>query len=116
MEAAGFEPQTVKGVELISGQASTLNVSLKVGTAATHVNVEEAVPLLQTATATIGSEVNNQQLTELPAGSGMSGINQVGGTGLNQTNLAHDAGTLSAFPERDGYNIIPYLNVALCPP
>jgi len=42
---------------------------------------------------------------------GFERINQVSGTGLNQTDLASDAGTLSAFPERDGYNILPYLNV-----
>jgi hypothetical protein len=64
--AKGFTTQTIQNVVLASGQGSTLNVSMVVGTAVTELTVAEKAPLLETTTATLGSEVDSQQLTTLP--------------------------------------------------
>jgi hypothetical protein len=65
--AEGFQAQTLTNISLISGQGSTLNVVLKVGAASASVVVTEATPLLDTTTATIGTALQEQQLTELPS-------------------------------------------------
>jgi hypothetical protein len=65
--APGFETQTLTGIELMSGQARTITATLKIGTTAAKVDVEESAPLLQTATATVGNEVDNRQFTDLPS-------------------------------------------------
>jgi hypothetical protein len=43
-----------------------LNVTLKLGTAVTSIEVHEVTPLLDTTTATIGASLQGQELTELP--------------------------------------------------
>ena len=67
VEGRGFETQTIHGIALVSGQASTLNVNLKVGSASTRVDVTEVAPLLETATATVGNEVTSQEFVDLPS-------------------------------------------------
>jgi hypothetical protein len=62
----GFETQTLTGIVLAAGQGSTLNVTLSVGRTVTQVDVKEAPPLLQTTTATVGSEVSGTEVTSLP--------------------------------------------------
>ena len=62
----GFATKTTQNIEMISGQGSTLNVTLELGAEATRVTVDTQAPLLQTTTATLGSEVGVEQLTELP--------------------------------------------------
>jgi hypothetical protein len=64
--AKGFSTKTTQNVEMGSGQGSTLNVTLELGTSATEVTVGAEAPLLQTTTATLGSEVGKEQLTSLP--------------------------------------------------
>ncbi|MBZ5564902.1 MAG: TonB-dependent receptor, partial [Acidobacteriia bacterium] len=62
----GFTTKTIQNIPLISGQGSTLNVTVQVGAAVTHVTVTEIAPLLQTTTATLGSQVGTEQLTSIP--------------------------------------------------
>src|SRR5262245_54621679 len=64
--AKGFTKKTTQNIELISGQGSTLNVALEIGSEATEVNVSSEAPLLQTSTATLGSEVESEQMVSLP--------------------------------------------------
>jgi hypothetical protein len=64
--AGGFQAQTFTNILLTSGQGSTLNVSLSVSQAVQQVTVNEAPPLLESTTATLGSEVDSQQFTQLP--------------------------------------------------
>jgi len=66
IKASGFADEALTNITLSSGQASTLNASLKVGKAAEQITVSEAPPLLQSATATVGTVVDSKQLTELP--------------------------------------------------
>ena len=66
IKASGFADETLTDITLSSGQASTLNASLKVGKAAEEITVSAAPPLLQSATATVGTVVGSKQLNELP--------------------------------------------------
>jgi hypothetical protein len=66
VKASGFQPQTLTGVELTSGQGSTLNVSLTLARATQEVTVTQAPPLLETTTATLGATVDSHQFTQLP--------------------------------------------------
>ena len=67
VKAGGFQPQTLTGIVLASGQGSTLNVSMKVSEAVQEMTVNEAPPLLETTTATLGSVVNSNQFTATSA-------------------------------------------------
>ena len=66
VKANSFEAQTLTNIVLIAGQGSTLNVSLLVGKTVTEMEVKEAPPLLQTTTATVGSEVSGSQFQAFP--------------------------------------------------
>ncbi len=66
VSAPGFKKEELTAVDLSSGQASTLNASIKLLQSSGQVTVTEAPPLLQTTNATIGSVVEAQQVTELP--------------------------------------------------
>jgi len=66
VKAPSFEAQTLTDILLVAGQGSTLNVSLSVGKTVTEMEVKEAPPLLQTTTATVGSEVMGSQFEALP--------------------------------------------------
>ncbi|MGH9328389.1 MAG: TonB-dependent receptor [Terriglobia bacterium] len=66
VRASGFQPRTLTGVILTSGQGSTLNVTLGLSEAVQQVTVKEAPPLLQTTTAAVGGEVTGRQFTSLP--------------------------------------------------
>ena len=67
VRAQGFKPETIPGFALSSGQASTLNVTLVLMSAAEQITVTEAPALLQTTTATVGSVVQSKQVNELRA-------------------------------------------------
>lgn len=65
-KASGFRDEKITEVVLSSGQASTLNVAMKLGAATEQVTVTEAPPLLQTTNATVGATVDSKQVRELP--------------------------------------------------
>jgi hypothetical protein len=52
--ARGFQPQTVTGISLTTGQGTTLNVTLGVAKAITQLEVKETSPLLQTTSSAVG--------------------------------------------------------------
>jgi Carboxypeptidase regulatory-like domain/TonB dependent receptor len=66
VRAEGFEAQTVTNIVLAAGQGSTLNVTLTLAKAVTRVEVKQAPPLLQTTTATVGSEITGTEFVALP--------------------------------------------------
>ena len=66
VSAPGFRSETFISIGLSSGQASTLNVPLKLAIAADQVTVTAAPPLLQTSDATIGAVVQGKMISELP--------------------------------------------------
>src|SRR5215470_20097431 len=72
---SGFPTETFAEFDLSSGQATTINVVLRLATPGVTVNVVDAPPLLQTTTATVGQGIDHQQLSELPiAGRNISNL------------------------------------------
>ena len=66
VEVPGFAPEKRSNISLSSGQASTLNVTLRVAATTAEITVLEAPPLLQTSDATLGTAVESKQIRELP--------------------------------------------------
>jgi Carboxypeptidase regulatory-like domain len=64
--AAGFQTSTITSIEVQVGQIVREDVALKVGSTTTTIEVTSSAPLLSTDSATIGTVVSNQQLTDLP--------------------------------------------------
>jgi hypothetical protein len=64
--ATGFETINVPNIEVQVGQIVREDLELKVGEATTTIQVYADVPLLSTDSATLGTVVTNQQLTDLP--------------------------------------------------
>src|SRR5438270_1319574 len=63
---SGFVEQKTQPFELSSGQAGSMNITLQVAGQASTVTVQEAAPILQTTSASLGSVVTSTQVTELP--------------------------------------------------
>ena len=64
--ATGFQTINTSNIEVQVGQIVREDLRLKVGEATTTVQVYTDVPILSTDTATLGTVMNNQQLTDLP--------------------------------------------------
>ncbi|MBV9180091.1 MAG: carboxypeptidase regulatory-like domain-containing protein [Acidobacteria bacterium] len=64
--AAGFATTSTPSLQLQVGQNARVDLQLKVGPSTTTVQVNAESPLLGTDTATMGTVVTNQQLTDLP--------------------------------------------------
>jgi hypothetical protein len=68
VEMGGFKTYTATDVQIISEQSNAFNVSLQVGTAGEQVQVNgDAVPLIDTQTATVSGTVTAQQIQALPS-------------------------------------------------
>jgi hypothetical protein len=65
-ESQGFQPTEVTGVVLQVNQIATVNVQLTIGAVSQTVKVTATAPLLDTATATVGTDVNNTSVVTLP--------------------------------------------------
>ncbi len=63
---SGFADELRTGINLVVGQAATVDLELKVGQAAQAVTVEGDAPLVDATTSDISGLVNGQQITELP--------------------------------------------------
>ena len=66
IEAAGFKTFNQRGLVLEIGDVRKLDAVLEIGQLSDSVNVEAAVPLLQTADSTVGTVINNKQIEDLP--------------------------------------------------
>lgn len=66
VKAAGFRDETISGVLLSGGQASTLDANMRLAQANEQITVTEATPLLQTANANVGAVIEQKKLQSLP--------------------------------------------------
>ncbi len=85
--APGFAPSELKGVAVQLNQTATANLSLKIGTVSTAVNVVEAAAVIDTTTAQIQNTFNTKEAADLP--------NTTIGVGVINLSLL-DAGVASA--------------------
>jgi outer membrane receptor protein involved in Fe transport len=65
-EKDGFQTQTQTGIAVETASISSVDITLKVGSAAETVNVDASVPLLQTESSAVSQVVENQTITNLP--------------------------------------------------
>src|SRR3984885_11501569 len=66
VEAAGFKKLEHKGVVILTQINSTLDLALEIGQVSEQVNVIAEAPALQTADASTGQLIQNQQIVDLP--------------------------------------------------
>jgi len=66
VNANGFQTTTTSVIEVHVGQIAREDLALKVGSSTTTIEVTTESPLINTDSATIGTVVSNQQLTDLP--------------------------------------------------
>jgi Carboxypeptidase regulatory-like domain len=66
VDAPGFKVLNQHSVVLELGDVRKLDAELQIGQASESVSVESSSPLLQTADATVGTVINNQQIENLP--------------------------------------------------
>ena len=64
--AKGFGSAVFNHVEVIVGQSARVDVDLKLGDVSTKVEVTAAAPLLNTESGTVGQEITNKQIVDLP--------------------------------------------------
>jgi len=66
VKASGFSSAEIKNVEVIVGQSARADVPLRIGETSTLVEVTGSVPLLNTESGTLGQEITNEQIVDLP--------------------------------------------------
>ena len=66
VEMAGFAAQELKNVILAVNQQANLNFTLAPGSVSQSVTVTEALPLLDTGNATLGTDVTNEYVRDIP--------------------------------------------------
>jgi len=66
VEFKGFRTYDRSGMQLGVGQEARLDITLQPGEQAQTVTVTEALPLVETTTATLTGTISNQSITELP--------------------------------------------------
>ena len=66
LTATGFETINATNIEVQVGQIVREDLVLKIGEATTTVQVYASIPMLSTDSATLGTVMTNQQLTDLP--------------------------------------------------
>jgi len=64
--AADFETAQVNNVEVIVGQSARVDVTLRIGETSTKIEVVSTSPLLNTESGTLGHEIANKQIVDLP--------------------------------------------------
>jgi outer membrane receptor protein involved in Fe transport len=65
-ELSGFQPYDFKGVIVNLGQATDINIDLKVAGVAESVNVTAESPLIQTSSSSVGGNVDIARIESLP--------------------------------------------------
>src|SRR5690349_15266510 len=66
VESPGFKKFEQKGVVVATQQFLTLDATVEVGAVSESIQVNEEVPLIETANASQGQVLDRQQLTDLP--------------------------------------------------
>jgi hypothetical protein len=68
VEKDGFQKQVLSKVRIIADQPNTVNVVLAVGAAAQTVTVDASLaPVLETATASVGGQISENQIQHMPS-------------------------------------------------
>jgi len=66
VSAGGFGTSQVSNVEVLIGQSARVDVELKIGDVSTKVEVNATAALLNTESGTLGQEITNRQIVDLP--------------------------------------------------
>ena len=66
VEKSGFKTTVISGIQLLVNQHARINAQLQVGQLATTVEVSGATPLVDTATASVGTVIEQQEVVDLP--------------------------------------------------
>ena len=98
VEAPGFRPELKEGVVLQVDQESSLNFNMRPAGSHTEVNVSEAAPILDTDSASLGTDITNEFVKQIPLPNrnffGLvflnAGVSEVAGAGTNDN---YPAGT-----------------------
>ena len=65
-EKAGFEKQTHTGIQVETGEITSVDLSLAIGSITQTVIVDAAIPQLKTESAAVADVVENQTITDMP--------------------------------------------------
>jgi hypothetical protein len=66
-ELAGFRTVTREGVEILVGQTATINMQMATGGVSETLTVTAEAPLIDTATSSLGTNIDPRQVSELPS-------------------------------------------------
>ena len=66
VQKGGFQSQTRKGIKVVTGQISAVDVTLAVGDVSQSVSVDATVPLLQADSAAVSDVVENATIVDMP--------------------------------------------------
>ncbi len=64
--ATGFGTAEINNVEVIVGQSARADVALRLGETSTKIEVTATTTLINTESGTLGQEITNRQITDLP--------------------------------------------------
>jgi hypothetical protein len=98
---AGFQTQKRDGIVLLTGQTLNLNISLAVGSETQSVEVTSAAPLIQTASSSIQTSVDQKQMQDLP----LNGRNPLQLTTLTPGTALTNSGTESGQQDNVGLTV-----------
>ena len=98
---AGFQTQKRDGIVLLTGQTLDLQISLAVGSETQSVEVTSAAPLIQTASSSIQTSVDQKQMQDLP----LNGRNPLQLTTLTPGTALTSTGTESGQQDNVGLTV-----------
>ena len=90
VQKEGFQSQELKGITLQVDQQARLDVGLKVGNLSEKVTVEDAAPIVNTESGSIGQVISNKRIVDLP----LNGRNFVQLTALLPSAIIGTSGTV----------------------
>ena len=97
----GFESKKRDGIELLTGHTVDLRIELSVGNTAESIEVTAAAPLIQTASSSVQSSVEQQQIQNLP----LNGRNALQLTVLTPGTALTSTGTESGQQDNTGLTV-----------
>ncbi len=98
---SGFETQHREGTVLLTGQSLNLQISLAVGSSTQSVTVTSQAPLIQTASSSIQTSVDQKQMQDLP----LNGRNPLQLTTLTPGTVLTTIGTESGQQDNSGLSV-----------
>ena len=66
VSATGFGTAEISNIEVIVGQSARADVELRLGSTSTKIEVTSTAPLLNTESGSLGQEITNKQIVDLP--------------------------------------------------